>query len=210
VGIVSKLFANKKLLIIVLAALLVLAGGGGAAMMMLKKKKPDAKAAGPKSVATEIVDDAKSAAGPDGEAKAGEAKAGEAKAGEAKAGEAKAGEGEAKEGAAPAEDPPAKKSMTYGLEKFTVNLLDPKGRWFVTTSIQIEMDSAKARGEIEEKVAPLRDATIMLLSSKTREEVQSIEGKERLKRELQLRFEGILGADSVKNIYFSDFMVVTR
>jgi len=190
---VSKLFANKKLLIIVLAAVLVLAGGGGAAMMMLKKKKPDAKAAGPKPVATEIVDDAKGAAG-----------------GEAQTGEAKAGEGEAKEGAAPAKEPATKKSLTYGLEKFTVNLLDPKGRWFVTTSIQIEMDSAKARGEIEEKVAPLRDATIMLLSSKTREEVQSIGGKERFKRELQLRFEGILGADTVKNIWFSDFMVVTR
>jgi flagellar FliL protein len=192
---VSKLFANKKLLIIVLAAVLVLAGGGGGAMMMLKKKKPDAKAAGPKTTAGEIVDDAKGAAGGEGAAKEGEAKG---------------GEGEAKEGAAPAKDASAKKSPFYALEKFTVNLLDPKGRWFVTTTIQIEMDSAKARAEIEEKVAPLRDATIMLLSSKTHEEVQSIGGKERLKRELQLRFEGILGAGAVKNIYLSDFMVVTR
>jgi flagellar FliL protein len=179
---VSKLFANKKLLIIVVAAVLVLAGGGSAAMMMLKKK-PGAKAAAPQTVASEIVDDAKSEAG---------------------------GEGAAKEGAAAAKEPASKKSLTYGLEKFTVNLLDPRGRWFVTTAIQLEMDSAKTRGELEEKVAPLRDATIMLLSSKTREEVQSLGGKERLKRELQLRFEGILGANSVKNIYFSDFMVVTR
>lgn len=222
-----KLGGSKKKLIMIVA-IVALVGGVGAGGFVLGSKGKGAKApAKEKGVEEEIVADAagegKAEEGGHGEAKEGEAKEGghgEAKEGghgESKEGEAKEG-GEKAEGghggggkAGAKEAAPSKKDLIYQFDKnFTANLLDPRGRWFILASIQIEATSAKAMTNIEDNVAPLRDATITLLSSKTKDEVMTPEDKERIKRELLARYEGILEPRTIKNIYFTDFAVTPR
>lgn len=120
------------------------------------------------------------------------------------AGDAKGKHGEeGGEGADSTDSPPV---TTYQFEKpFVVNLLDPEGHWFLQVLIQIETTSPEGVDRIEKNIAPLRDTVIMLLSSKTREEISKIEGKMRLKTEIIRRLDAILGAGTVKQIYFAEF-----
>ena len=85
-----------------------------------------------------------------------------------------------------------------------INLLDPSGRQFVLLGLQLEASSADALKRIETNVPPLRDATIMLISTKSREELQSATGMDRLKRDLAARYEGVLGPRVVGNLYITD------
>src|SRR6185295_11950655 len=118
-------------------------GGGGAAVMM---RKPHDK---PKGEATKPVE----------EELAGDAKT-EGEHGKAEGGAEVHGE----KGAAGETEKP---SMIYKFDdQFVVNLIDPKGRQFLQAKLQLEASSPKALKQIQENVAPLRDAIIMLLSSK--------------------------------------------
>jgi flagellar FliL protein len=75
--------------------------------------------------------------------------------------------------------------------------------------VEVEVTLREGLTLIEHNLAPLRDATIMLLSSKTRKDVQTLAGKERLKRELMVRYQGVLGTARVlRNIYVTEFTVV--
>ena len=196
-----KLGMSKKLMMIVGIAVLVVGGGAGA-FLASKSMSGSAKKATPeKGVDKEIVEDATKKEGGE-EKKEGE-------------GEGE-GEGEKKEGKGEGEVEGEGKSsaandLMYQFEKFTVNLMDPKGpRYFLVVDIQMKAATAEARTKIEENVAPLRDATITLLTSKTREDVAPAEGKERIKRELMARYEGILSPGTIQGIYFDSFVVMTR
>lgn len=200
--------AKKKIVMIV--GILVLLGAGMGAGMMLKKSPAKAPAAN--GVGEEVVADATKGEG--GE-KAGEKKAeGKEAAKEPKKAE---GEGEAKsegeEGKDPKTTAPAEgeKLWIYTFDPdFTVNLLDPKGTWFAKIKIKVQANNEEGLKQIENNDAPLRDATIMLLSGKTPDEVRSAEGVERIKRELLARYTGILTPDTVKTIYITDRFVMKR
>ena len=94
---------------------------------------------------------------------------------------------------------------------FMVNLLDPSGRQYIQMGIQIEAATAEIRRLMEMNEAPLRDATIMLISGKTLEEVQSPAGVDRLKHELRARYEGVLGRPrGISEIYITDKLLLRQ
>lgn len=177
----KKRFGKKFILIA--AGLLVLVGGGvaGGLMFTAHKAKGD-KTETAKPVDKELADDAT----------------------------AKDGEGGGKtEGAAGADS--SKQSLIFKFDdKFIVNLVDPKGRQFLQASLQLEAASPKGLKQIQDNVAPLRDAIIMLLSSKTRDDIETAAGKERFKRELMVRIDGILEPKAVRNIYITDMLVMSQ
>ncbi len=57
------------------------------------------------------------------------------------------------------------------------------------------------------KTGAIRDAIIMLVTTKSPDEISSSEGKQQLKDEILTRLNRILGEGSVKNIYFTDFVM---
>ncbi len=194
----------KKIIIIAGVVLLL---GGLVAGAFLFGKKSGGGAEAPKaeaSTAEEIASDANKEGSTEGAH------------GAAPAGEGGEGKAEGAHGAAPAGDgktagKPSKRELIFSMPKVTVNLQDPSGRLFVQASINLEAGSAEDRTALEDNEVPLRDATIMLLSSKTREEIDSPAAKERLKRELLARFEGLLeNPKAIKNIYITDIFVVKQ
>lgn len=103
------------------------------------------------------------------------------------------------------EGPPTTK---YVFENpFSVNLMDKGGRRYLQCTIQIDATSSRIVETIEEEIAPLRDTIIMLLSSKTMDEVSSMEGKLKLKQEITMRAELILGTGAIKRINFTEFAI---
>ncbi|GFO67298.1 flagellar basal body protein FliL [Geomonas limicola] len=169
---------KKKLFIIIGAAVALLVIGGGAAMFM-GGSKGDKK-------------------GAHGEAKV-EAKA-EAKA-EGGHGEAKAegGHGEGKEGKPSA--------SSYALEPFIVNIYDGQEIRYLKLKVEFEMVNPEVKAELDTKVAPLRDAILILLTTKTMQEIQDLQGKNTLREQILAASNRIAGANKVSKVYFTDFVV---
>jgi len=91
---------------------------------------------------------------------------------------------EAEAGNAPAAK---KKTKTFStLEPFTVNLADEGGERFAQVAIVLEVQDAKTGEQITAVMPAVRNAVLMLLSSKTSKELLTVAGKERLAEELAL------------------------
>lgn len=118
--------------------------------------------------------------------------------GEAKTGsEAKAG-GEAR---------PRTAIKPVSLPSLTVNLADPSGTRYLKIGMDVEVNTPEAIQEIDNQAARVRDAIILLLSSKKIEDLATAEGKILLKTEVASRLNQILGAQRVVRIYFTEFVI---
>ncbi len=93
------------------------------------------------------------------------------------------------------------------LDPFIVNLADPTGHRYLRAKITLEFKNNEAFQKANERIPQINDAIIMVLSSKTVEEMLSPEGKLELRLELIRKLNDLLGPDTVKNIYFTQFVV---
>ena len=123
----------------------------------------------------------------------GEAKV-EAKS-EAKAGEGKGGEGKGAVG------------TTYPLEPFIVNIYDGQEIRYLKLKVEFEMANSEVKGDLDGKVAPLRDAILILLTTKTMQEIQDLQGKNQLREQILGAVNKIIPPGKVTKIYFTDFVV---
>ncbi len=109
------------------------------------------------------------------------------------------------------EAPPKPKEPAVGpflqLDPFIVNLADPTGQRYLRVKITLEFYNNEVYNQANERIPQINDAIIMVLSSKTVEEVLSPEGKMELRMELLRKLNDLLGPHSVKNIYFTQFVV---
>ena len=103
----------------------------------------------------------------------------------------------------------AKVSITYPLKSFVVNLLDKKGvgQRYLKVTINLEVGSEEDKLLIENHIPQLRDTILLLLSSQTLKEINTMEGKLELKQVLLSRMKQILGDGVVRRIYFTEFVV---
>ncbi|KJR42853.1 Flagellar basal body-associated protein FliL [Candidatus Magnetoovum chiemensis] len=99
----------------------------------------------------------------------------------------------------------AEKPVLISLKDFVVNLTDA-GR-FMKVTIEVEIKDVKYQPTVEEALPKLRDAVIILLSSKSYESILGPEGKFQLKDEILVRLNQTLGKDLIKNLYFTEFVV---
>ncbi len=93
------------------------------------------------------------------------------------------------------------------LPTLTVNLADPSGQRYLNIGMDVEVNAPEAVAELESQTARVRDAIILLLSSKRVSDLTSAEGKILLKTEVAARLNQILGAPRVVRIYFTEFMI---
>ena len=181
----------KKILMLV--AVLALVGGGVFGGMMLGRKQGGQSEA-PKSDPTlesEIVSDATSQGGGHGEEKDEPKSTGH--------GSESSDQGEASTAEGPV-------NLFYEMAPIITNLRDPKGKKIVRATIQLEATSEKSLGEIDANMVPIRDAIIFLLSDKEQKEIQTVAGKERLKREMAERLNAFLDPRAIQNIYFTQLI----
>ena len=80
-----------------------------------------------------------------------------------------------------------KKPKTFTtLEPFTVNLADDGGERFAQIAIVLEVADAKVGEQLTAMMPAVRNAVLMLLSSKTSKELLTVAGKEQLSEELAM------------------------
>lgn len=93
------------------------------------------------------------------------------------------------------------------LPTFVVNLADPLGRRYLKLSMDVEVSDEKAVMEINASQSKIRDAVILLLSSKSFQELSTIESKILLKKQLVERLNQVLGGPKVLRVFFTEMVV---
>ncbi|WP_462323957.1 flagellar basal body-associated FliL family protein [Desulfoplanes sp.] len=99
------------------------------------------------------------------------------------------------------------RSQMFSIPAFVVNLADPLGRRYLKLSLDVEVKNLAVLEKTEEAMPRIKDSLLLLLSSKTYEDLSSMEDKIALKNEIMSRLGQILGTGKVSNVYFTEFIV---
>lgn len=98
-------------------------------------------------------------------------------------------------------------SQVVTLPSFLVNLSDPLGRRYIKLTLDVEVANSDAAKVLEGANAKVRDAVILLLSSKSYSDLASLESKLLLKNELVTRLNQIIGSSKVVRVYFTELVI---
>ena len=93
------------------------------------------------------------------------------------------------------------------IREFIVNIISDENNHYVKASLTIELSSEPSKEELTQRMAQVRDAILLLVSNKTFDELQDLQGKKQLKAELLSKINAILQTGQAKSIYFTDFVV---
>jgi flagellar FliL protein len=95
----------------------------------------------------------------------------------------------------------------FPLEPFIVNIYDGQEVRYLKVKVEFEMATPEVKAEVEARQAPLRDAILVLLTTKTLQEVQDLQGKNQLREEILTSVNKILPPGKITKVYFTDFVV---
>lgn len=101
----------------------------------------------------------------------------------------------------------AGEETNYIKESFTVNLADADTQHFALVDLAIEVTNAFVKDEIERSRPKIRDFIVVLLSSKTLDEVSTSDGREFLREEIRNKVNGYLTKGEVKSVLFEKFII---
>jgi flagellar FliL protein len=96
---------------------------------------------------------------------------------------------------------------TYKLDPFIVNINDRERDRYLKLRAELELGKDAAADALEKRNPEVRDLVISLLSSKSFEEIRTIEGKNFLREEIIVRLNALVGAGSVRKVFFTEFVV---
>ncbi|KAF0219411.1 MAG: flagellar FliL [Geobacteraceae bacterium] len=95
----------------------------------------------------------------------------------------------------------------YPLEPFIVNIYDGQEIRYLKVKVEFEIAGAEVKGEMDARQAPLRDAILVLLTTKTLQDIQDLQGKNQLREEILAAANRIAPPGKVTKVYFTDFVV---
>jgi len=93
------------------------------------------------------------------------------------------------------------------LEPFLLNLADRDELRFLKVSIKLELDRPEEKTDFQNKVPAIRDALLVLLSSKESQLLRTVNGKKRIREEILTRANGVMSRGKVANVFFTDFII---
>ncbi len=91
------------------------------------------------------------------------------------------------------------------LETFLVNLAGVRGGKLMKVTMTLEVDTPEVQEEIDKIKPQVRDLILILLSSKTYDEVNSKQGKDFLRDEIKDRINTFLTKGKVRRVLFTEF-----
>jgi flagellar FliL protein len=95
----------------------------------------------------------------------------------------------------------------FDMEPFIVNLADPQETHYLKLTVKLEMENESMKEDVGKRVPQMRDAILILLSSKDTATLKSTQGKFQLKEELTARVNAVLPKGGIRSAYFTDFVV---
>ena len=93
------------------------------------------------------------------------------------------------------------------LEPFIINLADPSEVIYLKIAVNLEVEYEIMTAEIQKRMPQIRDAVLMLLTSKTADDVNNTGGKLKLQEDMVVRINHFLQTGKVKAVYFTEFVM---
>ncbi len=95
------------------------------------------------------------------------------------------------------------------IETFFVNLAGSRGGKIarVTLELEVEQKSTEVTEEIERRKPQIRDIIIIILSSKSFDQISGREGKDNLREEIKNRLNSFLTRGKIKSVLFTEFLL---
>ena len=93
------------------------------------------------------------------------------------------------------------------LDPFLLNLADRDELRFLKVSIKLELDRPEEETDYPNKIPAIRDALLVLLSSKESQLLRTVNGKRRIREEIMTRVNGVMRKGKVANVFFTDFII---
>ncbi len=88
-----------------------------------------------------------------------------------------------------------------------MNVYDGQELRYLKVKVELEMVGPAIKGEIEGRLAPIRDSILILLSAKTLQDIQDVQGKNTLKDEILGAINKNIPPGKIAKVYFTDFVV---
>jgi flagellar FliL protein len=95
----------------------------------------------------------------------------------------------------------------FALDSFIVNLSDQGGKRYLRVTMGLELGDPKLAEELTKRLPQVRDSILMTLPSRKVDELQTAEGKSALRAEIVSNLNELLGKDTVKKIYITEFVI---
>ena len=102
---------------------------------------------------------------------------------------------------------PLKLGEMVAFEPFIVNLSGDEGKRFLKVTMQVELNNPKVADELANRMPQVKDMVITVLSSKTVDDILTVEGKFKLKEQILTRINSRIKTGVVKNVYFVEFVI---
>lgn len=93
------------------------------------------------------------------------------------------------------------------IDEFIVNIISGDSAHYVKASLTVELTNVEVQAEVEQRMPQMRDSVLLLISNKTYEELQDLQGKKQLKAEILSKINSFLQSGQVKSVYFTNFVV---
>ena len=95
----------------------------------------------------------------------------------------------------------------FSLDAFIVNIGDGDRDRYLKLKADLELTKGTVAEEIEQRLPQIRDLVISLLTSKSFDDIRSIEGKDLLREEMLRRINALLVTGKARSIFFTEFVV---
>jgi flagellar FliL protein len=107
----------------------------------------------------------------------------------------------------PAEKGGENKAEVYLVSNLLVNPTGTAGTRYLSASVGIEVKSAAVVEKLRLRDLQVRDLLILVLSSRTVEELTDSRSREQMRKEILARLDQLLGGDQLSAVYFVDYVL---
>ena len=95
----------------------------------------------------------------------------------------------------------------YPLDTMIVNLSDDGGKRYLRVTMALELSDPESVDTIESRLPQIRDAVLMILPTKTYDDVSTTDGKIALRNQIMEKINTLMTKGRVNNMYFTEFVV---
>lgn len=95
----------------------------------------------------------------------------------------------------------------HSIGTMIVNLADSGGKRYLRVKMELELSHPEVAVEIEKRLPLVRDSILMVLSTKTYQDISTTEGKNALRTQLVTNLGKFFMSGNIVNIFFTEFVV---
>jgi flagellar FliL protein len=95
----------------------------------------------------------------------------------------------------------------YSMGTLIVNLSDQGGKRYLRVTMELELGDVSMVEKVDKRIAQIRDSILMILPTKSYDDISTTAGKTALRDELIAKINSFFKTRPVTNLYFTEFVV---